>query len=167
MIGQQTVSVMLYIIGLFCLILVFLGRLEFMQMFLIIISIVFTMFGLLWINYLVSYNRLGPLINRISPTNEIVWIRITKDKQLVFQIAKKGVYGQTKGVNFGKKADVIDKGDFPIRCLNGNNAMLTWDKISHNVNPDEAVAWKQLFKQHKVSSGKEAYKKAKKVLDRV
>jgi len=165
MIGQQSVSVMLYIIGLVPLIIAISEPMHIIPIILIIVSIIFTLFALAWINYLVSYNRLGPLINRIKPESEVVWVRITKDKLLTFHIAKKGVYGQTKGMTFNKKADVIDKGDFPIRTLSGNNAILTWDKISHNVNAEHTVAWKQLFKKHKVSSGEEAYRKAKKVAD--
>ena len=165
MIGQQSVSAMIYIVGLIPLVIAISGGMHIIPIFLIIISIVLTLFALVWILYLISYNRLGSLINRISPTNEVVWVRITKDKQLVFQVSKKGVYGQTKSVTYGKKSDVIDKGDFPIRLLNGNNAILTYDKLSHNVNADEAVAWKQLYKQHNVQSGEEAYTKAKKVAD--
>jgi len=74
---------------------------------------------------------------------------------------KKGVYGQTKGVMHNKKADVVDKGDFPISLINGNRAEMVYDMMSHNVNLDHAVAWKQLFKKHNVGSGEEAYHKSK------
>jgi len=162
MIGQQTVSVMLYVVGMFPLILVFAFPVGMTVTVLIIASVIFTLFSVLWINYLISYNRLQPLINRIRRENYLVWIRITKDKLLTFQVVKKGVYGQTKGIKHGMKADVIDKGDFPVQCLNGNPAIIVYDKSSHNQNLDEAIGWKQLFKKHKITTGISAYRKAKK-----
>jgi len=125
----------------------------------------FTLMGICWINYYVSKNRLQPLINRINPETDEVWVRVTKNKLLTFQVVKKGVYGQTKGIMQGKKADVIDRGDYPIRLLNGNSAIFVSDIMSHNLNLDHAVAWKQLMKNNNVTTGKEAYEKAKKEID--
>ena len=161
--GHQSASVMIYLIGLFMFILVFAFPVDVLVYVLVIAGIIFTFMSIVYINYLVSYNRLTPLINRINRENEIIWVRVTKDKLLTFQVAKKGVHGQTKGIMHGKKADVVDKGDFPIQCLNGNNAIIVYDRMSRNVNLDQAVAWKQLFKKHKVSTGKDAYIKSKKV----
>jgi len=161
--GHQSASVMIYLIGLFMFILVFAFPVDVLVYVLVIAGIIFTFMSIVYINYLVSYNRLTPLINRINRENEIIWVRVTKDKLLTFQVAKKGVHGQTKGIMHGKKADVVDKGDFPIQCLNGNNAIIVYDRMSRNVNLDQAVAWKQLFKKHKVRTGKDAYIKSKKV----
>lgn len=163
MIGQQSVTVMMYIISLIPLLYIFSGPVHWIVRAMIIVSIIFSIFAICWINYLVSYNRLGPLINKIKPESQIVWLRVTKDGLFVPQIAEKGPYGQTKSVCYGKKADVINKGDFPIRTLCGNNAIIVWDKISHNVNGEHAIAWKKIFKKYKVNDGKEAYAKAAKV----
>ena len=167
MIGQQSITVAIYIIGLIPFLYIFTGPVHLIVRVMIIIGLVFTTFSIAWINYVISYNRLSPLINRISPEGQIVWLRITKDGLFVPQIAEKGPYGQTKGTTFKKKADVINKGDFPIRTLCGNNAIITWDKLSHNINPKEAVAWGKIFKKHKVDSGKDAYIKARKVVKKV
>lgn len=163
MIGQQTVSVSIYIFGLFFTVLVIVGPTQWIPRILLIVGVIFTLMSICWMNYFVSKNNLKPLIDRINPETEEVWVRITKSKLLTFQVVKKGVYGQTKGMAQGKKCDVIDHGDFPIRLINGNSAILTYDEMHRNINLDEAVASKQLFKQHKVNNIKEAYQKAKKV----
>lgn len=164
MIGNQSLCIGLYIISLMPLIIVLtMPFLDVFIMAMIIASIFISFLSIVTINYIISYNRLGPLINKINRENQLVWIRITKDKLLTFQVVKKGVYGQTKGIIHGKKADVINKGDFPIQLLNGNNAILVYDKMSHNANPDHAIAWKNLFKKNKVTTGRDAYYKSKKV----
>lgn len=163
MIGVQSISMMIYVFGLLPLMYVITGPIPDLPRVMIFVSIFMTMSSLIWINYLISYNRLQPLINRIRPENEIVWVRITKDKLLTFHVAKKGVYGQTKGVMHRKKADVIDKGDYPISLINGNRAIFVSDRSSHNINVDNAVAWKQLFKKYKVKSGRDAYLKSERV----
>lgn len=165
MTDHQSVAVMIYVLGLMPLILIFAFPISSIIMVLIISGVMFTLISVVWVNYLISVNHLGPLINRINRANEVVWIRVTKDKLLTFQIAKKGVYGQTKSIMHDKKADVMNKGDFPIQCLNGNNAILVYDKMSGNVNMEHAAAWKQLFKKEKVSTGRDAYFKVKKVND--
>ena len=129
----------------------------------IVASIMITLLSIGWILYLISYNGLKPLINKINRENEIIWVRVTKDKLLTFQVLPKGVYGQTKGVMHRKKADVINKGDFPIQCINGNNAILVYDKLSSNINLEHAIAWKEIFKKEKVETGRDAYKKSKKI----
>jgi hypothetical protein len=158
-----SVTGLLYAVGEIPLMIIIFGPSVMIEKILAILSIMITTSAFGWIMYLISYNRLSPLINKINPEEEEVWLRITKNHLFVPQVAKKGVYGQTKGVMHGKKADVIDKGDFTINLINGNKAILVYDMLSHNVNPFHAVAWKQLFKKYMVGSGEEAYKKARKV----
>jgi len=164
MIGQQSVSISIYICGLLFIVFVITGPTQWIPRILLIVGVIFTLMSICWINYYVSKNNLKPLIDRINPETEEVWVRITKSKLLTFQVVKKGVYGQTKGMAQGKKSDVIDHGDFPIRLINGNSAILTYDEMGRNVNLDHAVAWKQLFKEQKVNTAEEAYNKAKKVV---
>lgn len=160
MFGHQEVSILCYLIGVFPLIILLVGPVSEFVKILVIFSLIFSLFGIVWVNYLVSYNSLQPLINKINPERDVIWVEITKNRLLTFKIARKGPYGQTKGLSHGHKADVIDKGDFPLRLKNGNPAILTYEMMSHNVNPKEAIGWKQLFKKHKVSTGEEAYNKA-------
>jgi len=161
MIGHQEISAGIFIISLVPLAIILGWPVPDIIKILIIASILFSFFAVLWPNYLISYNRLQPLINRIRPEEEVVWVRITKNRMLSFQVAKKGAYGQTKGIVHKHKADVVDKGDFPVRCINGNSAILVYDMMSHNVNAEHAVAWKKIFKKFKIRRGKDAYKKAK------
>ena len=93
-----------------------------------------------WTNWLISYSGFQPGMNRINPEKEEIWADVSKDHLLTLQIVPKGVYGQTKGIMRGHKADVIDKGDFPIRLKNGNSAILVYDLMSHNINLNHAVA---------------------------
>lgn len=165
MIGHQTVSMSIYVVGMMFLIWVIMGPTEEIVKVLVFVGIVFTLMGIIWINYLVSANRLQPLINRIKPETHDVWVRFTKNNLLTFQVVKKGVYGQTKGIMQGKKADVVDRGDFPIRLINGNTGIIINDMMSHNVNLDHAVAWKKIYKNEKVSSSREAYEKAVEMVD--
>jgi len=167
MIGQQSVSILMYVFGFFFFVLALLGIPSMLIQMLIIVGIILTLFGIVWINYLVSFNQLGPLINRIRPDKGMVWVHFTKDKLLTFKIAKRGVYGQTKGMMGTKKADVINKGDFPIQLISGSRGIITYERMSHNINLDHAVAWAELFKKEKISTGRDAYKKARKVADRV
>jgi len=160
MIGHQEVSMLIYVIGTVPFLIVLSWGLPFTVNALIIMGMIMILFAAIWPNFLISYNKLQPLINRIPPT-DVVWLRFTKDGMFIPQVAKKGAYGQTKGIIYKQKADVIDKGDFPVRCINGNPGILVYDMISHNINPKQAVAWKRLFKKYNVESGKEAYKKAK------
>jgi len=161
MIGQQSIVAFLYTIGLIPLFIAMFGPTHIFVKMMIICSIIITVIALSWILYLISHNKLSPLINRTRPEDEVVWVRITKNNMLTFQVAKKGVYGQTKGIIHNKKADVIDKGDYTINCINGNKAILIMDMMSHNVNLKNAVAWKKIFKENNVGSGEEAYHKSK------
>lgn len=165
MIGHQELSMLMYVVGTIPFLIVLSWGLPFTVTALIIVGMIIILFAAIWPNYLISYNKLQPLINRIRPEQDVVWIRITKGGMLSFQIAKKGAYGQTKGIMHGQKADVIDKGDYPIRCINGNPGILVHDMMSHNINPKHAVAWKQLFKKNKVRTGRDAYYKAKEGVD--
>ena len=161
MIGHQSICAFIYALGLIPLFIVFAGPTHIFVKIMIIASIIMTIMALGWILYLISYNHLSPLINRIRPEDEVVWVRVTKNNNLTFQVARKGVYGQTKGVIHRKKADVIDKGDFTINCINGNKAILVHDMMSHNINLKHAIAWKKIFNKENVGTGEEAYRKNK------
>jgi len=161
MMGYQELSASVWIIGLLLFIFCLMIELPPIAILLIFAGIIFTFFSMMIPNYIISVNQLQPLINKIKPEDQVVWIRITKNKLLTFQVAKKGVYGQTKGIIHNHKADVIDKGDFPISTINGNRAILVYDMSSQNVNVEKTVAWKQLFKRYGTNSAKESYYKSK------
>ena len=123
-------------------------------------SIIIMTFAYIYIGYQIVKNKCRPLIDKID-TDHIVWHRFTKDGVYMPQIVRKGPYGQTKGIMYGAKADIINKGDFPVKCVNGNQGIIVYDMRSTNVNLKHTVAWKKIFNREKVRSGKDAYLKAK------
>ena len=163
MMGHQSFCAFIFGAGLIPLFIIIFGPSPMIVKVFCSLTIIITLSAMTWILYLISYNRLSPLINHINPENEIVWIRVTKNNMLTFQVVKKGVYGQTKGVIHNKKADVIDKGDFTVNCINGNKAILVHDMMSHNINLKHCIAWKRIFNVFKIKKGKEAYYKAKNI----
>jgi len=167
MFGAQELGAIMLVVGIFFLSLIFIMEMPFIVHLFLLLGLIFIILTFVWINYLISYSGFQPAINKINPEKYDIWANVSKDHLLTLQVVKKGVYGQTKGIMRGHKADVIDKGDFPIRLKNGNPAILTHDLMSHNMNLKHAIAWKQIFKKEKVRSGKEAYHKAmKKSIDK-
>jgi len=165
--GHQETSISIYIIGAAPLILVMLYHEDFLLRFLAFISLFFTLLALCWILFIISRTRVSPLINKASP-DETVWLRITKDRIFIPQFVRKGPYGQTKGVVFGAKADVLDDGDFPVKTLNGNPALIMYDMMNTAVNLKKSVARKETGNIFNIKTGRDAYKLAKekkKVID--
>lgn len=162
MIGHQEISITLYVIALFMLILCLFAPIFDIVKILLIASIIFSLFSVIWINYIISHNRLQPLINRIRP-NEIVWLRFSKDGMFIPQLVKKGPYGQTKGVIYKQKCDVINKGDYNVKLISGNNAIVMNDMMSTNVNLDDAVVWQEISDKYNVDNVFDAYKKSKEI----
>uniref|UniRef100_A0A6M3M267 Uncharacterized protein n=1 Tax=viral metagenome TaxID=1070528 RepID=A0A6M3M267_9ZZZZ len=111
--------------------------------------------------YIIAKNQLRCAIDRCKP-DETTWLRITKDHIIVPQFVDKGPYGQTKGVTYKQKADVIDDGSFPIRWLNGNPSILMYDLMNTNVDLKKSIARKKMKIRFGIRSGVEAYDKAKK-----
>ena len=117
-------------------------------------------FAICWMPHLVAKYQLRPQIDKCK-ANETTWMRCTKDRILHSQFVDKGPYGQTKGITYKEKADVIDDGSFPIRWLNGNPAILMYDNMNTNVDLNKSVARKIMKKKYGVRSGIEAYNMAK------
>lgn len=124
------------------------------------ISMVFYNMAFIYIGYVVVSSKCKPLIDKNTP-EELTWHRFTKDGMYLPQTVKKSAYGTTKGVQYGKKAYIINKGDFPIRSANGNQGIIVFDMRCTNVNLKHVAAWQRLFKKFNVRSGKDAYKRCK------
>lgn len=127
--------------------------------FLLIISLIFYFIAMAWTNYLITKYKLNPFIDRVTNPNYEIWLRFTKDRTFAPQIVMKGPLGQNKGLAHGEKADIINRGDFPITLLNGNRAVIKYDLLSHNVNLDHVVGWQLIKKKHGML-GYDAYAKA-------
>jgi hypothetical protein len=87
------------------------------------------------------------------------WLRFTKNRKFAPQIIKTGPLGQEKGVVSGYKADIINRGDFPVTLLNGNHAVIKYDLMSHNVNLNEVIGWALIVRKYGYL-GSTAYKYA-------
>lgn len=159
----------IYIMGLLpMLILLYVNRIAVFQQgemipfwysLMMIISMFLTFMGLCWIILIVRKNRLSGLMDETKP-EEIVLLRITQDGIFIPQIAPKGTFGTAKTVMYGEDADFLDTGEFPMKTLNGNPAMLVYDLMNVSINPKRSVARKVMRKY--VSDGRDAYKIAKK-----
>ena len=158
--GNPELTIMLWLVGFFPLVLI-LGMNPPMIIFVCIVaSCMFTFFSACWMPYLVTKYHLRPAIDKCG-ANETTWCRTTKDSIIIPQFVDKGPYGQTKGVTFKEKADVMDDGSFPIRWLNGNPGIIVYDLMNTNVNLKKSVARKKMKLKFGVRSGVEGYNKAK------
>lgn len=118
------------------------------------------MFSVSWLPYLVTKYHLRPGIDKCK-ANETTWARFTKDHIFMPQFVDKGGYGQTKGVTFKEKADVIDDGSFIVHWLNGNPCIIMYDLMNTSIDLNKSVARKLMRQKHKIRSGIEGYEKAK------
>lgn len=158
--GNQEISISIFIIGSAPMLLMILYHNDILVRIFSFFSLFFMFMGIGWINYIISRNRLSPLINRASP-DETVWLRFTKDRIFIPQFVRKGPYGQTKGVVFREKADVLDDGDFPVKTLNGNPGIIVYDMMNTSVDLKKSVVRKQMSDIFNIRSGREGYKLAK------
>jgi len=159
--GHSEYSIGCWIVSVFCTLCVVFMNPPVIVMILIFAGIFFGAIAICWMPYIIAKNQLRSAIDRCKP-DETTWLRITKDHIIVPQFVDKGPYGQTKGITYKEKADVIDDGSFPIRWLNGNPSILMYDMMNTNVDLNKSVARKIMRKEHGIRNGIEAYNKAKK-----
>ena len=159
--GNPEMSVFIWFMGIMPLIIVLTVKPALIISICIIFSMIFTMFAVAWLPYLISKYHLRAGIDKCKP-NETTWVRFTKDHIFMPQFVDKGPYGQTKGVTFKEKADVIDDGSFQIHWLNGNPGIIMYDLMNTSVDLKKSVARKLMKQQYGIRSGIEGYEKAKK-----
>ena len=104
------------------------------------VGLFFTALGYMYPCYQISKWDCNIFIDKMEPGWD-GWLRFTKKRKFAPQIIKSGPLGQEKGLVSGHKADIINRGDFPVTLLNGNHAVIKYDLMSHNVNLNEAVGW--------------------------
>jgi hypothetical protein len=163
----QEYTVVLWAVGLFIFIVVFQngntqiapGLIVFPQwvMMFFFVAFFFTFIAFALPCYQISKYNLNMFMDRMEQGFE-GWLRFTKNRKFAPQIIQTGPLGQEKGLVSGHKADIINRGDFPVTLLNGNHAVIKYDLMSHNVNLNEALGWKLTV--HKYGFlGQSAYKK--------
>ena len=160
-IGHPEYGIITWIVGQIPLLLILFFNPPFIVTLLIFASITISVFGVTWLPHIISKNQLRPAIDKCKP-GETTWCRVSKDRIIVPQFVTKGPYGQTKGVVYREKADVIDDGAFPIRWLNGNPCILMYDLMNTSIDLNKSVARKIMKKNFDIRSGIEAYEKCKK-----
>jgi hypothetical protein len=129
--------------------------------FLMLMCFLFLYFPFIYLAYEVTSNKCLPNLNKNAP-DETTWHRFTKDGLYLPQTVPKGPYGVTKGVMYGNKSDIINKGDFPVRAVNGNQGIIVFDMRATNCNLKHGAAWMKIFRLFKVRTGKDAYLRAEK-----
>lgn len=134
------------------------GSLLIFMLFALIIGKIFDFIAMLIPNYKISKENLNWFIDKVDK-DYIGWIRLTRNKKLRIQIVKCGPLGQTKGIAYGQKADVINTGDCTISNSIGNQAILKSDLLSTNINIDDAIGL-NLIQKHHGTIGFDAYELA-------
>ena len=127
-------------------------------MFLLIISAVFYFMGASWLAFIISKYNYNLLIDKITNPDYTGWIRFTRNKNIRFNIVKKGPLGQIKGMANGVKADIINRGDYTLTLPNGNRVLLKHDLLNNNINLNDNLGWK-LIKKHFGMVGFKAWEK--------
>ena len=158
--GHPEYGICVWLVGFFCTLCIFFMNPPMIVMVLIGLSWFFGIIGVCWLPYVVAKNQLRPGIDRCRP-GETTWLRVTKDHIFAPQFVDKGPYGQTKGITYKEKADVIDDGAFPIRWMNGNPGILMYDNMNTSIDLNKSVARKIMKQKHGVRTGIEAYNLAK------
>lgn len=118
-------------------------------------------FAQLWPIIHIHKNRLTPLLDEAHP-DETVWLRFTKDHIFVPQFVPKSTLGNTKGIIYGEKADVLDDGDFPIKTLNGNSGIIVYDLINTAIDLKKSLGRRIMKKRYNITSGVDGYILARK-----
>jgi len=127
--------------------------------FMLILSFIFASLGIIFLCLSLSKNDLNMWTDRVNKDWQAT-LRIDKNGLASNQIMKKDSLGFVKGIAFGKKAGLINKGGFKLTLPNGNTVLLVLDFMSHNVDPLEAVGW-SLYKKKFGVIGYNAYLKCK------
>jgi hypothetical protein len=99
-------------------------------------------------NYKISKEGIQIFVDKITNPDWIGWLRFTRTKGLRTPIVKCGPLGQTKGMAYDEKADVINNGDYTITLQNGNKVIIKNDLLSSNINLDEVMGLNLIQKHH-------------------
>jgi len=122
------------------------------------ISIFFNLISMGLPNHVISKYNLTILIDKITNPDYMGWARVTRNKRLTFQTVKCAPLGQTKGMAYDMKADVINDGTYTITTPCGNPMIVVSDLLSTNINLENAVGW-NLIKKHYGVFGYNAWEK--------
>lgn len=151
----QEIATVFWIIGLFIILIFFyvcydplysVFVIDVQMLFFFIIGVFFMFLGYAFPNYQISKWDCNIFMDKLEPGWE-AWLRTTKSRRFAPQPVQTGPLGQMKGLVSGHKADIINRGDFPVTLRNGNQAVIKYDLMSHNINLNEAVGWKLMARK--------------------
>lgn len=154
--GHCEKSLCIYVMGIIPLVILVMVGMPFFYKVAVLISVFITFMSSLWLPMQIRKFRLTPLMDDAYP-DETVWLRFTKDKIFIPQFVKKSTYGVTKGLIYGEKADVLDDGDFPVKTLNGNPAVIMYDMMNTTVDLKKSLARRFMKKRYNVEGGIDGY----------
>lgn len=154
--GNCAKAFSLYVISLVPLLLILMLGMPFFYKLAVGLSSFISFFAMIWLPYQIRKNRLTPLMDDAFP-DETVWLRFTKDRIFIPQFVKKGTFGVTNGLIYGEKADVLDEGDFPVKTLNGNPAVIIYDMVNTTIDLRKNISRKFMKKRYSIESGIEGY----------
>lgn len=158
--GHCEKGLTLWIISIVPILIVLMMGMPFFYKLAVGISVFIGFFAQLWVTSKVLQNRLTPLLDEAKP-HETVWLRFTRDRIFIPQFVPKSIFGNTNGVIYGEKADVLDEGEFPVKTLNGNPAIIQYDLANTAIDLRRTLARRFMRKRYKIDGGVEAYKTAR------
>jgi len=110
---------------------------------LLFFSIGMIIFSLLLISYQIKHNHLDVLMDPLPASQELC-VLVDFAGNIDFQRTRKAPLGKREFVKYHKEASIINKGDFPIRCINGNHGFFGHESYDQNVNLLKAEALDKL-----------------------
>jgi len=150
----------LWILSIIPLFMIMLMGMPFIYKLAVVLTTFLSFFAQLWPIHQIRKNRLTPLLDEAYP-DETVWLRFTKDHIFIPQFVKKSTFGVTKGLIYGEKADVLDDGDFPVKTLNGNPAVITYDMMNTTIDLKKSLARRFMKKRYGIDGGVDGYNLAR------
>ena len=101
--------------------------------FLLIVGIGLVFFSDIIIGYQISRNHLNVLMDPMPPGYELC-VLFDFSGNLDFLKVKKGPLGTREFVKYKTEANIVNKGDYQIRCINGNHGFVGHEDYGENVN---------------------------------
>jgi hypothetical protein len=111
--------------------------------FLLIVGIGLVFFSEIIIGYQVSRNHVNVLMDPMPPGYELC-VLFDFSGNIDFLKVKKGPLGTREFVKYKKEANIINKGDYQIRCINGNHGFIGHENYPENINLLKAEALDKL-----------------------
>jgi len=155
-ITSQEIATIMWCIGLFIIMMTFYMSydaqfnqfiVDMSMIFFFAIGLMFTFIGYAFPCYQISKWDCNIYMDKLEVGWE-GWLRFTKSRKFAPQCVRTGPLGQEKGLVSGHKADIINRGDFPITLRNGNHAVIKYDLMSHNINLIEALGWELISRKY-------------------